>query len=82
MFCEKAKPRRAKAARAVLIAVRRFVPSFEISFAVKRLDITVPSEQIIETKLPKDIGIDNSLYMAGHAVPKRESGIPRPMKAI
>ena len=34
------------------------------------------------TKLPNEKGRPKSEYMAGQAVPKSESGIPKPIKAI
>ena len=75
-------PNIATAVSAVLTRVMALVPNLFISLALSMLDVTVPMQVITVTKLPKEIGSPNSSYIAGHAVPNNESGMPRPINAM
>lgn len=55
-LAETENPSSAKAVIAVLIAETLFVPNKPITLALIRLEIIVPEEMIIETKLAKEIG--------------------------
>ncbi len=56
---------------------KRFVRRSELSE-----ETIVPNETIIKMMPDQDIGTFRSLYMTGQALPSRESGKPREMKAI
>ena len=66
----------------MLYAETLLVPSLAITLELIMLDITVPHDTMTVTKLPNEKGRLKSEYMAGQAVPKSESGIPKPIKAI
>jgi hypothetical protein len=75
------KPKSEMAVRRMLAAVTPLVPSFFVKRAVKRLDIIVPPEMIIDIMPIYDIGMSNPECIAGHAAPSSESGRPRLIKA-
>ena len=66
----------------MLYAETLLVPSLAITLELIMLDMTVPQDTMTVTKLPNEKGSPKSEYIAGHAVPKSESGIPKPIKAI
>ena len=76
------KPSRARAVARVLAAVMIPGPKRAISRALIRLEATVPAEISTVTKLASATCAPSAGPMAGQAVPNRESGMPRPMKAM
>ena len=55
-LCESEKPSKASAVRRVHPAVRRAVPNFLISRALRRLDIVVPIKVTVVITPPREIG--------------------------
>jgi len=81
-FGAKEYPSKAIDVRSVLYAETLLVPSLAITLELIMLDMTVPQDTMTVTRLPNEKGSPKSEYMAGQAVPKSESGIPKPIKAI
>ena len=65
----------------MLNAVTRFVPNRVITRVLSALEKIVPSETIADSMPPYAKGTRISVYIAGHAAPKSESGVPSPIKA-
>lgn len=64
------------------MATTKPVPNLFTSLALKKAEIVVPIEIVKETTLAKDSGRLSSAHMAGSAVPKVESGNPKPIYRI
>ena len=75
----KANPKRERAERVVEMATTKPVPSFETSLALNPEEMVVPIEIISETILARESGKFKSCHIAGMAVPKVESGRPKPI---
>ena len=63
-----------------LIAVTKPVPNFLVNLSLKRLDITVQAQIIIDIMPAKDSGTSNCARITGQAAPSSESGKPKLIK--
>ena len=65
-----------------LAAVTRPVPKRAVSLSLIRLDMTVPTDMIMDMIPALENGTPNCGYIVGHAQPSSESGRPRLINEI
>lgn len=82
IFFENEKPKRATTVRAVLNIVTGAVLNRFTILSLEKLETIVPNEIISDNILTSETSAPISVYIAGHALPNMESGMPSPIYAI